>query len=170
MEQLLFHPKVVHLPMALAVLTPLVSAGLLVAWSTGALPRRAWVIAVVLQAALVAGGVVALRSGEAEEERVERVVTKDLIEAHEETAETFVWGAGAVLVLHLTAAVLRRDALARAAAAAATAGTVLVLLFGYRTGETGGGLVYRHGAASAYATPRIPMATADPATDDDGRE
>ena len=61
MEQILFHPKVVHLPMALAVLMPLVSAGLLAAWSMALLPRRAWVVAMALQALLVASGVVALR-------------------------------------------------------------------------------------------------------------
>lgn len=161
MDQLFFHPKVVHLPMALAVLMPLVSAGLLAAWTTGTLPRRAWVGAVILQALLVGSGVVALRSGEAEEERVERVVAERFIEEHEEAAERFVWGAGAILVLHLAAAVLRREALARMLAAAATVGTLLVLFLGYRTGEAGGALVYRHGAASAYAE-RAPAPATDP--------
>ena len=167
MDQVFFHPKVVHLPMALAVLMPLVSAGLLAAWSTAVLPRRAWVVAVALQVLLVASGVVALRSGEAEEERVERVVAEKLIEAHEEAAEAFVWGAGAILALHLAAAVLRREAQARAVAAAATVGTLLVLLLGYRTGEAGGRLVYQHGAASAYTTTSGPTAAAGPVAGDD---
>ena len=167
MDQLFFHPKVVHLPMALAVLMPLVSAGLLAAWTTGLLPRRTWIVAVALQAVLVGSGVVALRSGEAEEERVERVVAEKLIEAHEEAAETFVWGAGAILALHLAAAILRREALARAFAAAATVGTLLVLLLGYRTGEAGGRLVYQHGAASAYTTTSGPTAAGPVAADDD---
>ncbi len=162
---ILFHPKVIHLPMALAVLMPLVSAGLLAAWSTARLPRRAWVVAVLLQVVLVASGVVALRSGEAEEERVERVVAENLIEAHAEAAEVFVWGAAAILVLQLAAAVLRRESLARAVAAVATVGTLVVLFLGYRTGEAGGRLVYQHGAASAYATPAVP--TAAPGVTDD---
>lgn len=153
MDQLFFHPKLVHVPMALAVLMPLVSGGLLAAWLAGTLPRRAWMVAVALQLVLVASGVMALRSGEAEEERVERVVAEHLIEAHEEAAEAFVWGAGAILVLHVVAAALRRDRTARAAAAAATAGTLVVLFLGYRTGEAGGRLVYQHGAASVYAAP-----------------
>lgn len=152
MDQLFFHPKVVHLPMALAVLMPLISAGLLAAWWRGMLPRRTWMIAVALQLVLVGSGVVALRSGEGEEERVERVVAEHLIEAHEEAAEAFVWGAGAILVLQLVAAALRREETARAAAAVATVGTLLVLFLGYRTGEAGGRLVYQHGAASAYTT------------------
>lgn len=154
MDQLFFHPKVVHLPMALAVLMPLVSAGLLAAWWAGVLPRRAWLVAVALQLVLVGSGVVALRSGEHEEERVERVVDEKLIETHEESAEAFVWGAGAILVLQLAAAALRREATARAMAAAAVAGTLLVLFLGYRTGEAGGRLVYEHGAAAVYTSGR----------------
>lgn len=165
MDQLFFHPKVVHLPMALAVLMPLVSGGLLAAWWCGMLPRRTWMIAIALQLALVGSGVVALRSGEGEEERVERVVAEHLIEAHEEAAEAFVWGAGAILFLHVLAAVLRRDETARAAAAVATVGTLLVLALGYRTGEAGGRLVYQHGAASAY-TAGAAIGTARAADDD----
>jgi hypothetical protein len=109
-------------------------------------------VAIALQLALVGSGVVALRSGEQEEERVERVVAERLIEDHEEAAEAFVWAAGAILVLQVLAGMLAREALARGVAAAAVAGTLLVLFLGYRTGEAGGRLVYEHGAASAYTT------------------
>ena len=43
MDQLFFHPKVVHLPMALAVLMPLVTGGVLFAWWRGWFQRRVWV-------------------------------------------------------------------------------------------------------------------------------
>ena len=150
MEQLLFHPKTVHVPIALAILMPLVSGGLLAAWFTGLLPRRVWAIAALLQALLVGSGFLALRTGEVQEERVERVVAEKLIEAHEEAAEAFVWGAGAILLLHLAGTLIRREGTARAAATAATVGTLVVLFLGYRTGEAGGRLVYQHGAAAAY--------------------
>ena len=42
METLPLHPKIVHLPIALAVLMPLITAGLLIAWWRDMLPRRAW--------------------------------------------------------------------------------------------------------------------------------
>lgn len=80
--------------MALGVLMPLIAGGLVFAWWRNWLPWRAWLVAVGLQIVLVASGVVALRSGEVEEERVERVVSESLIEAHEEAAEVFVWGSG----------------------------------------------------------------------------
>jgi len=146
------HPMLVHLPIALAVLMPLVSFGLLIAWSKGALQRRTWVIAIVLQSLLVGTGIAALRSGEAEEDRVENVVAESAIEAHEEAAEGFLVGAGVVLGLALGATVIRRERVARTIAVLTSIGTLAVLGLGYRTGKAGGDLVYRNGAAAAYVT------------------
>jgi uncharacterized membrane protein len=92
MEQLLFHPKVVHLPMALAVLMPLIAGGGLFAIWRGWLDRRAWAGVVLFQAVLVGAGALAMNTGEREEHRVEKVVAEAQIEAHEEAAEVFVWG------------------------------------------------------------------------------
>jgi hypothetical protein len=153
MEALLFHPKVVHIPMALGVLMPLIAGGLLLAWWRNWLPRRAWFLAVGLQAILLGSGVLALRSGEAEEDRVERVVAERFIEAHEDAAEVFVWASGGVLAVMLLAGALRSRRSGLPTAAAATLGTLLVFGLGYRTGQAGGSLVYQHGAAQAYAGP-----------------
>jgi uncharacterized membrane protein len=158
MDAFLFHPKLVHVPIALAILMPLVAGGLLLAWWSKWLPGRTWVIAVALQAVLVGSGVLALRSGEVEEERVERVVAERLIEEHEEAAEGFVWASGAVLAVMLLGLALSARRAGPVAATAATFGTLLVLGLGYRTGQAGGDLVYRHGAARAYSTVGAPLA------------
>jgi uncharacterized membrane protein len=147
------HPKIVHLPIALAVLMPLLSLGLLAAWWRGWLPRRAWWIAVFLQGALLAGGLAAARSGEADEERAERVVDEAAIEAHEEAAGIFNVAAAGVLALGLLAGLIRHERSAQALASAAFAGTLAVLLAGFRVGDAGGRLVYEHGAAAAFASP-----------------
>lgn len=153
MDSFLFHPKLVHIPMALAVLMPLVAGGLLLAWWRKWLPSRSWVVGVVLQAVLVGSGVLALRSGEADEDRVERVVAERFIEEHEEAAESFVWASGAVLAVMLLALALSsRRSSGPVVAAVATVGTLVVLGLGYRTGQAGGDLVYRHGAAQAYSS------------------
>jgi hypothetical protein len=152
MDALLFHPKLVHLPIALGVLMPLVAGGLLLAWWRGWLPgRRGWLLAVGLQALLVGSGLLALRSGEAEAERVERVVAETAIEQHEEAAKAFVWASGGLLAVMVLAAAVRSRRAGLTIAAAATLGTLLVLGLGYRTGQAGGSLVYQHGAAQAYA-------------------
>lgn len=149
MDMLPLHPKLVHLPIALAVLMPLVSAGLLFAWLRGLLPKRAWVVALALQGVLVASSVAALRSGEGDEERVENVVAESAIEAHEEAAEAFTWATGGALLL-FAAGLALPGAAGRRTATAATAATLLVLFLGYRVGQAGGALVYQHGAASAW--------------------
>ena len=171
MDGLFFHPKLVHVPIALGVLMPLVSAGLLLAWWREWLPRRGWLIAVALQAILLVSGVMALRSGEAEEERVEDVVAERFIEAHEEAAEVFVGASGGVLAVMLLAAALGSRRAAFPLASAATLGTIVVLGLGYRTGEAGGRLVYQHGAAQAHlalSSNRAEAPVVGVAEDDDG--
>lgn len=156
MDALFFHPKLVHVPMALGVLMPLVAGGLLLAWWRNWLPGRAWFLAVGLQAILFGSGILALKSGEAEEDRVERVVAERFIEEHEEAAELFVWSSGGVLVIMLLAGALGSRRSALPAAAVATLGTLVVLGLGYRTGQAGGSLVYEQGAAQAYTGARAP--------------
>jgi uncharacterized membrane protein len=145
------HPVLVHLPIALAALMPLVSAGLLLAWWKGALQRRTWIVTIALQGLLVGSGVLASLSGEADEERVEKVVAEAAIEAHEAAAETFVIVSAAVLAIVVVAAVIRRESVARGVAVLGVLGTVAVLGLGYQVGQAGGRLVYQHGAAAAFA-------------------
>ena len=152
MDQLFFHPKVVHLPMALGVLMPLVTGGVLFAWSRGWFQRRVWIVVLLLQAALVGSGAVAMNTGEREEERVEEIVAEEHIEAHEEAAEAFVWAAAAVLLLMAVPLVLPEGRARQAVSMGAFLGTLIVFGLGYRAGEAGGRLVYQHGAAEAYVT------------------
>lgn len=166
MDALLFHPKLVHVPIALGVLMPLIAGGLLLAWWRGWFPRRGWVVAIGLQAILVSSGVFAMRTGEAEEDRVEPFVAERFLEAHEEAAEVFVWGSGGVLAVMILAAALGARRSALPAAAAATLGTLIVLGLGLRTGHAGGSLVYDHGAAQAYVGPTA-SAEAEPGAADE---
>lgn len=162
MDLLPLHPKIVHLPIALAVIMPLLTAGLLAAWRFDALPRRTWCIAVLLQVLLFGSGIASLRTGGAEEERVERLVGEVPMRAHEEAAERFVWATGVVLLLIVGAATTRNERVAHGIALAASVATLVVLLLGYCTGEAGGRLVYEHGAANAYVANRASAAPPGP--------
>ncbi len=155
MDALFFHPKLVHVPIALSVLMPIIAGSLLLAWWRHWLPRRGWLLAIGLQAILLGSGVLALRSGEADEDRVERIVAERFIEAHEEAAGVFVGASGGVLAAMLLAAAFGSRRAGLPIAGAATLGTVLVLGLGYRTGQAGGSLVYEHGAAQAYSGARV---------------
>ncbi len=153
METLPLHPKIVHLPIALAVLMPLITAGLLIAWWRDMLPRRAWWIAVALQAVLVASALYARETGEADEDRVEDRVGEAALEAHEEAASGFIVGALVALAAVTAAAVIRPPTVALGVAGAAVLAAVVVLGLGYRVGEAGGALVYGAGGVAARAAP-----------------
>ncbi|MCA8975686.1 MAG: hypothetical protein KDC98_13270 [Planctomycetes bacterium] len=145
------HPFLVHFPLALAGLMPLLAGGLLLAWWRGWLRPRGWMLVVALQGTLVLTGFVAMKAGERDEERVERVVSERAIEHHEEAAEVFVWSGALLLLLSVAPLLLRSERAARFAALGFTLASPVVLGFALRAGESGGELVYRHGAAAAFA-------------------
>lgn len=147
------HPVLVHLPLGLAVIMPLISAGVLFAWFKGWLNLRAWAVVVVLQLALAAGGFAALQSGEQDEDAVERVVPESAIEAHEEAAQVFVWVAAATLALSAAVLAVPGEKFKHGLALVTVAGTLAVLGAGYVTGKRGGELVYTHNAGSVYSQP-----------------
>ncbi len=150
MLQLFFHPKLVHLPMALAVLMPLVTGGVLIAWWRGWFDRRVWLLVFALQAVLVGSGALAMNTGEREEERVEQVIAEEHIETHEEAATVFVWGSAAVLLLMAVPLVLPNGRARQVLLLGGFVGTLVVLGLGYTAGEAGGRLVYEYGAAQVY--------------------
>lgn len=142
------HPAVVHFPIVLVVLLPLVALGALWAIRRGAPARWAWAVPVAVAAALTVSAWVAVETGEAEEERVERVVSEAALHEHEEAAERFLVLSG-VLVL-LTATGLAGGTLGRAGRLLSTVGALGLIAAGVQVGAAGGELVYRHGAADAY--------------------
>ncbi|MEZ4226611.1 MAG: DUF2231 domain-containing protein [Polyangiaceae bacterium] len=147
----LLHPKIVHFPIALAVLIPVLAAVVWAAWRRELLPRRAWWLVVGAQLFLVASGFIAMRSGESDEERAERVVPESAIEVHEEAAKVFMAGAFVVLLLAGGTLLLKKERAAQTVAAVSALGMLGVLGLGYRVGQAGGALVYEHGAASAVS-------------------
>ena len=151
MNALPLHPAVVHLPLALAMLMPLVAAGVTWAWFTGRRAAGAWVAVVALQALLLGSSLVAINTGEQEEERVERVVTESAIESHAEAAEQFAWASGASLLLAGIVFGFRKRSVARVLAPVSVAAALAVAGLALRVGHAGGQLVYVQGAASAYA-------------------
>jgi len=152
------HPAVVHLPIALAVLAPLAAVGALVAIRAGWLPRRVWVAVVALHALLAGSAWLAVGTGESQEDTVERVVHERFIESHEESAERFLVVVGiAALVSAAGLLAGRFGTFGRAATVAAGAATFAVAV---AVGHSGGELVYRHGAASAYVEQTAPPSDA----------
>lgn len=142
------HPAIVHLPIALALLSPALALLTWLAIRAGFVPSRTWAIVVLLQALLVGSSWLAIETGEDQEEKVEDIVGERHIESHEEAADRFL--SVAIVAAVVSAGGLlagSRGGIARAATVAAGAA---VLAAGIAVGHSGGELVYRHGAASAY--------------------
>jgi uncharacterized membrane protein len=145
------HPAIVHFPIVLAVLAPLLAAIAFWAIQSGHLSGRSWLAIVVLQVVLVGSAWMATETGEQEEDRVERVVAERHIEEHEEGAERFL--ALAALVLPLAAAGMLSGRIGAINRGLTVALSLAALGAAGITGHSGGELVYRHGAAMAYAQP-----------------
>lgn len=141
------HPAVVHIPLVLALAVPLVLAWLARRSYKGGATRRAWAMAVALQATILAGGLVALRTGESEEERVGATVGEWPLEMHERLATTFVIAAGALLAIVVAGMAAPR--IGRLLAPVGLVASLAVATLGISTGHAGGALVYRQGAAQA---------------------
>ena len=143
------HPLIVHMPIALTILLPLFALGALVAIRRKARVPVAWGVTIGMLALLLVSGWAALQTGEIEEDRVERFVTHDAVEEHEEAGKQFVYAAGAVLLL--SGVGLIRGRTGAAARVVVTLATIGLIGMGYNVGHSGGGLVYGGGAAQAYS-------------------
>lgn len=153
MTSLPLHPAIVHLPLGLAFVMPALAIGFAWALWKGRARTAAWVAIVALQALLLGAGLVAMNTGEREEDRVERVVPHGALEHHEELAEQFVWATGGTLLLAGLVLVFRNPRISRALATATVVGTLAVAASAVRVGHAGGRLVYEHNAGAAYSAP-----------------
>ncbi|HEY0673320.1 MAG TPA: DUF2231 domain-containing protein [Longimicrobiales bacterium] len=143
------HPMIVHFPIVLAVLLPFVAVGALwVIRSRVVRPSAAWAIPFLLTVALLGSAFVATRTGEAEEDRVEKVVPENVLHEHEEAAERFLMIAAVVAAIALLG--LARGTVGTAARAVATVGSLVIVFAGFQVGKAGGELVYEHNAGAAY--------------------
>lgn len=170
MEGLPLHPAIVHIPLGLSLVVPLLAAVAALAVWKGWMDRQVWIGVIAVQAILFGGGLLAQETGGDEEEVVEHVVAEERIEEHEEKAETFVTVAGVTLAVSVAAFFIPAETLALAAMGLTVLLSLAVLGLGVAVGHSGGKLVFVHGAARAYeqnagaARAGRPV----PADDDDG--
>lgn len=142
------HPAVVHFPIVLTFLLPVAVLAALWRLRKGALPARAWGLVVAAAAALAASAWVAVETGEADEDAVERVVAEAPLGRHEEAAERFLLLSGGIVAL--AGLGLLRGTVGATARLATLAGALGLVVAGTQVGHSGGELVYRHGAAAAH--------------------
>lgn len=161
MGNLPLHPLVVHVPLVLAMLLPVVIAVILIGDRRGRLGRTSWWTAVAAAALLFVGSLVSVNTGGREEERVEAVVAESAIEQHEERAETFTWAGGITLALLFAVPLFRSPKTRRRLGTAGLVAAVAAGILAIRVGHSGGSLVYVHNAGAAYVTDATARAASD---------
>lgn len=151
MDGLPWHPAIVHFPIALAVLIPVLGAVLW--WVARADDQLAkWVFRLPLggQVLALATAVIAQRTGDGDHSRVEEIVDAAIISAHEDAGEFFTIATGVVLAIWFASALAREAKVARNAALIAIVAGLVACGLGLRAAHFGGELVYTHGAAEAW--------------------
>lgn len=152
MTSIPLHPALVHVPLALAFVLPVLALSFTWALWSGRIQARAWAAVVLLHAILLGAGLVALKTGQNEGERVESVVPEAAIETHEEYAEQFLWAVGLSLAVASAVLVTRRPTAIQALSVVTVIGAFLIAGAALRVGHAGGKLVYVHNAAAAYSS------------------
>lgn len=149
MFELPLHPALVHIPLGLVFVMPFL---ILLFWffiHKGWLPKKVWIIAIICQIMVFGSGLIAMETGEHDEEIVEKVVPENIIETHEEKAETFVWISGFITLL-LFSLIAAPDRFSNLSKVVSLIAVLINLILAMDLGHSGGELVYKHNAASAH--------------------
>ena len=101
------HPAVVHLPLGLAILMPLLALVFTLAWWKGWASQRGWALVFGLQLLLVGAGLFVKQTGEREMRSARRVLVRGTVRSHAKAADVFVWASGATLLIAGLGLVLR---------------------------------------------------------------
>lgn len=156
--QIPFHPLIVHFPIALSFILPVLILAFAFMIKTNKMTQVTWLVIIGLQVATTVTGYIALETGENEEHLVQKVVDKKFIHEHEEAAEIFVGSTVVALVLSVAAFFLRKEIQFFVHIGIAVVSLVSCYL-SFSAGKSGGELVYEHGAGSAYVQNTIKSST-----------
>jgi uncharacterized membrane protein len=144
------HPLLIHLPLVLAMLLPILAAW--VFWKirqpTGE-RRRIWTLWVGAQMVLAVSTFLASQAGEKDAEQVEKQVPEAALESHEEQGERFVFVTAGTAALSLAGYI--PGPIGQSAQVLALIGSLGQLGLVLPLGHSGAVLVYQHGANAAFA-------------------
>ncbi len=147
MFDLPLHPIVVHFPIVLGSLLPFLAILLCWAILKWEWTPKVWALVSVVALVYTLSGTAAVLLGEEDEEKVEKVISEEVIEEHEEAGELIPWLAGTLFLVSLGGFSVKYSKKARAAMIVLSLVGVAPLI---NAGHTGGELVYEHGAAFAH--------------------
>lgn len=141
------HPAIVHFPIVLAVLTPLVVVMAIRAISRGAKLRSAWAVVLLAFAFTAVAAFASVQTGGAQAEQVEQSVGETAVEAHEEAAELFE--ISSFVMLAIATMGLANGKIGSVARGVTAVGSLVLLAMVVNVGHSGGRLVYGTGGVAA---------------------
>jgi uncharacterized membrane protein len=147
MFNLPLHPLVVHFPIVLGTLLPVLALLLWWAIKKDLLQQKIWILVTVMALAYGASAIIAVELGEKDEDKVEEIVSERVIEEHEEAGEMIPWIAGTLFLVSIAGMVKKNSHAIRLGLAVLSLAALIPLV---NTGHTGGELVYQYGAANAH--------------------
>ena len=147
MFDLPLHPVVVHFPIVLGTLLPFLALGLWWAIKKWQWQPKVWSLVSAVALVYFLFAVTAVQLGEVDEEKVEKVISEEVIEEHEEAGELIPWLAGTLFLVSLGGFTVKYSKKAKVAMIALSLAGIVPLI---NAGHTGGELVYQHGAAFAH--------------------
>lgn len=162
MQELPLHPVLVHFPLVLGALLPAIIVMIRLGIRTKYFAEATWFLVPLALLVTLGSGYAAMRAGGQDEEIVERMVSEDAIEFHEERAKEFMYAAAGLFLISLVP--LRLKSRQRAMVEMLVfAGSIGVMYLALQAGHTGGALVYQLDAPAAHirskltpSTPQIP--------------
>lgn len=153
MEPLPTHPIVVHLPIALAIVLPVLSSAIGYAVWKGNASGGAWAWVLAAHFVLFASAGAATLLGEADARRIQTRMDAAALDTHEGDGKRVLWAAAVAFGLALAGLVLQRRRQRNVAMAATFAAALACAALAIVAGHGGAVLVYRHGAAAAWSEP-----------------
>lgn len=147
------HPAIVHFPIVLMFVAPLVAGWAIWRMRMPESGARVWLVVPVLLAAVAVSSFVAVRTGEDGEDFAEQFVDHDTVEEHEEQGTQFMWFALASVVIAAAGFLPGRAGLGMRILTLVVVVTGVVLVT--RTGHSGGTMVYEQMVGDGPASTEI---------------
>ena len=152
MFDLPLHPAFVHLPLGLCMVLPMLSFLFLVLLKDEKFWPKVWAPILLLQLGLTGAVYLAAEMGDDQAKKVEKVVSEKFIEEHEESADQLLIATIVSLVISAGSFYLQSRKPKSSSRWVSLVAQVAVLGMAMRVGHSGGSLVYKHNAGSAYLT------------------
>ena len=147
MESLPLHPAIVHLPIGIALMLPILNILFFWLFKTGKAKREASMILIIMHLGLATTSFLAMQLGEIEEEKIEHQIDHNALENHEHKGEFY---AQATIALALVSVLLvfTRGRRFEQVLGLLFIGQIILIFFTYQVGHSGAQLVYKHDAAT----------------------